>query len=71
MPERCLHCEQAPQETYLRLCRRCASVPGLRRLYKKTAGWSPDREARIQALVEKAKRQLPLFEDAAPATKTA
>lgn len=63
MAPACLHCEQAPQETYLRLCRRCASVRGLRRIYKKTASWTPERDARIQALVERAKRQLPLFDD--------
>ena len=64
MADPCLHCEQAPQETYLRLCRRCASVRGLRRVYKRTARWTPERDARIQALVERAKRQLPLFDDA-------
>ena len=62
MPEVCLHCEQAPQETYLRLCRRCAGVDGLRRVYKRTANWTPRREARIQAYVERAKRELPLFD---------
>ena len=59
----CLHCEQAPQETYLRLCQRCAGVRGLRRIYNRTANWTPERDARIQALVERAKRQLPLFDD--------
>ena len=67
----CLHCEQAPQETYLRLCRRCASVRGLRRVYKRTANWTPEREARIQALVERAKRQLPLFDDVIVASEPA
>jgi hypothetical protein len=63
MPELCLHCELAPRENYLRLCGRCAAVRGIRRLYKRKASWTPEREARIQAFVEKAKRQEPLFEE--------
>jgi len=66
MPDLCLHCEQAPRENYLRLCQRCAAQRGIRRLYEKTAGWTPERDARIQALVEKAKRREPLFDDAEP-----
>ena len=63
MPDVCLHCEEAAQETYLRLCHRCAGVDGLRLLYKKTARWTAQRDARIQAYVERAKRQMPLFDD--------
>ncbi len=66
MPELCLHCERAPRENYLRLCNGCAATRGLRRIYRKTAGWTPERDGRIQALVEKAKRQLPLFESPLP-----
>jgi hypothetical protein len=61
MPQLCLHCEKAPQQNSLRLCDDCASVRGIRRLYRKGPGWTPKRDARIQALVEKAKRQEPLF----------
>jgi len=61
MPKLCLHCEQAPQENYLRLCQRCARQLGIRRLYRKKAGWTPERDARVQELVERAKRQIPLF----------
>ena len=63
MPELCLHCEQAPRQTFLRLCHVCASQSGIRRLYRKTSGWTAERDARIQAMVEKAKRQVPLFEE--------
>jgi hypothetical protein len=59
----CLHCERAPRENYLRLCNRCASQRGVRRLYKKTANWTPEHDAHIQALVEKAKRREPLFSE--------
>ena len=38
----CLHCELAPQEHYLRLCQKCASVKGIRLLYKKTSRWTPE-----------------------------
>lgn len=63
MPNPCLHCECAPQENYLRLCNRCAAKRGIRRLYRKTSNWTPERDAHIQALVEKAKRQEPLFDE--------
>ncbi len=63
MPELCLHCEQSPRENYLRLCNRCAGQRGLRRLYRKTPSWTRERDARVQALVEKAKRQEPLFSE--------
>jgi hypothetical protein len=71
MPNLCLHCEQAPQENYLRLCNACAAQRGIRRLYRKYADWTPERDARIQAMVEKAKRQEPLFDDEkAPASSS-
>jgi hypothetical protein len=63
MAEHCLHCEQAPRENYLRLCNRCAAQRSIRRLYRKAINWTPERDARIQALVEKVKRGEPLFED--------
>jgi hypothetical protein len=63
MPDLCLHCERAPRENYLRLCGRCAAVRGIRRLYRRAANWTPEREARVQALVERAKRQEPLFDE--------
>ena len=61
MTDLCLHCEQAPRENYLRLCHQCTAVGGIRRLYEKTADWTPERDARIQALVAKARRREPLF----------
>ncbi len=57
----CLHCEAAPRENYLRLCNRCAARKRIRRLYEKTRSWTPERDARIQALADRAKLGLPLF----------
>ena len=59
----CLHCELAPQEHYLRLCQKCASVKGIRLLYKKTSRWTPERDEHLQRLVERAKAKLPLFSE--------
>jgi len=57
----CLHCEAAPQEHYLRLCRQCAAVRGIRIVYKKSRRWTPAWDAHIQRLVQRAKARLPLF----------
>jgi len=62
----CLHCERAPRAHYLRLCNACAALRGIRRLYEKSADWTPERDARIQALVERAKHRLPLFAAVSP-----
>jgi hypothetical protein len=63
----CLHCEQRPHSTdprykHLRLCDTCAAVNGLRIVYRRRKGWTRERDRRIQALVERAKAGLPLFE---------
>jgi hypothetical protein len=63
MPELCLHCEKGARTNYLRLCDGCAAQEGIRRLYRKTANWTAARDARIQSMVERAKRLLPLFEN--------
>jgi len=57
----CLHCEAAPQATALRLCVGCAARRGVRNLYKPRAGSSPEWDAHLQKLVERAKKRLPLF----------
>jgi hypothetical protein len=64
----CLHCEQRPRSTearrrHLRLCDVCAAAPGLRKVYRRRKGWTRERDRRIQALVERARAGLPLFED--------
>ena len=58
----CLQCETMPRsdEVY-RLCARCRSVKGLRRIYKRRRNWTPEWDAHLQSLVEKAKLRIPLF----------
>jgi hypothetical protein len=63
----CLHCEERPRSTdprhrTLRLCDLCAAVRGLRIVYRRRRGWTRERDRRIQALVERAKAGLPLFD---------
>jgi hypothetical protein len=63
-----LHCEQRPRSVEarfksLRLCDRCASVKGLRIIYRRRKGWTRERDRRIQALVERVKAGLPLFDN--------
>ncbi len=64
----CLHCEQRPRSIEprfksLRLCDRCAAIKGLRIVYRRRKGWTRERDRRIQALVERARAGLPLFEN--------
>ncbi len=64
----CLHCEQRPRSVdaryrHLRLCDACAAVRGLRIVYRRRRGWTRERDRRIQALVERAKARLPLFDN--------
>src|SRR4030095_795878 len=56
----CLHCEIRPQETFLRLCKVCASQKGLRIIYKTPSWYNPDWDDHIQNMVEKTKFQIPL-----------
>jgi hypothetical protein len=57
----CLHCEIRPQETLLRLCGKCESVPGIKNLYEYRPDWTAKWDEHLQALVERAKKRLPLF----------
>jgi hypothetical protein len=53
----------------LRLCKQCASIEPIARLYKYTPHWTPAWDRHLQALVERAKRELPLFPLARRASK--
>jgi hypothetical protein len=64
--ELCKHCEVRPQTTELGLCPVCDSLGGIRLLYEKTRSLAPEREDRLRLLAERARRRLPLFDDAAP-----
>jgi hypothetical protein len=57
----CLHCEARPQETLYRLCKRCERRTTIKCLYAYTRRWNPAWDRHLQVLVERAKRELPLF----------
>jgi hypothetical protein len=57
----CLHCERRPQATGLGLCADCYAVRTIRLLYIRRRGWTPEWEAHLRRLTERARQQLPLF----------
>jgi hypothetical protein len=68
-PPLCLHCEQRPPANGLGLCPVCAAVKGVRVLYKRRRGWSPQWEAHLLRLTDRARRRLPLFDDGPAASE--
>jgi hypothetical protein len=59
----CIHCEQRPAETLLDLCPVCHVNNNIRVLYVRRRGWTPQWEAHLRRLAERAKQRLPLFPD--------
>jgi hypothetical protein len=59
----CLHCEKAEAAGGLGLCPACHAVPGIRVLYVRRRGWTPQWELHLRRLADRARRRLPLFED--------
>jgi hypothetical protein len=59
----CLHCEKAAAANGLGLCPACNAVPGIRVLYLRRRGWTPQWELHLRRLTDRARRRLPLFED--------
>jgi hypothetical protein len=59
--EPCLHCERQPASHYVGLCATCASSIGIRQCYVKRRHWTPEWEAHLRRLTERASRGLPLF----------
>jgi hypothetical protein len=59
----CLHCEQEPASDRLGLCAACAASGGIRLLYVRRRHWTPEWEANLRRLTERARRGLPLFPD--------
>ncbi len=59
----CLHCEKAAAVDGLGLCPACRAVPGIRVLYVRRRGWTPQWEMHLRRLADRARRRLPLFED--------
>jgi hypothetical protein len=63
----CVHCEQRPSATTLGLCSVCHAVKGIRVLYLRRRGWTPEWELHLRRLTERAKQRLPLFPEEPPA----
>ena len=58
----CLFCERVPAITWYGLCEACAAVPARRRVYRYGRGQTPEWEAHLLYLTERAKLGLPLFD---------
>jgi hypothetical protein len=57
----CIHCEQRPSATALDLCSVCQANKGIRVLYQRRRGWTPQWEQHLRRLAARAKQRLPLF----------
>jgi hypothetical protein len=62
----CVHCERRRGAGELGLCRRCASASGIRVLYERRRGWTPQWEAHLRDLARRARARLPLFDRLRP-----
>lgn len=65
-PPLCLHCERRPPINPFGLCADCYAVKGVRRLYVRRRGWTPQWEAHLRRLTERARLRLPLFDNEPP-----
>ena len=60
----CLHCERRPSAGLLGLCAVCHARPCIRVLYAvRRRDWTPEWEAHLRRMAERAKKKLPLFEE--------
>src|SRR5258708_391343 len=57
----CLFCESTPAITWYGLCGQCALIRERRRVYRYGRGRSPEWEAHLLYLTERANQMLPLF----------
>jgi hypothetical protein len=57
----CVHCEQRPSVSPLGLCAVCHAVKGIRLLYVRRRGWTPQWELHLRRLTARAQQGLPLF----------
>jgi hypothetical protein len=57
----CIHCEARPATSWYNLCETCDQIKALRRVYRFGRGCTPEWEAHLVYLTERAKRRLPLF----------
>lgn len=65
MPESnvCEHCEAAAPLDELGLCRVCRQTEGIRVLYERRRGWTPEWDEHLRRLARRAKARLPLFDE--------
>jgi hypothetical protein len=54
----CLHCEKRPSAHALGLCERCHDTPGVRVLYLRRRGWTPEWELHLRAKTAEVQRAL-------------
>jgi len=59
--EVCLHCERQPAVNRLGLCADCHAARWVRALYLRRRNWTPEWEAHLRRLTERARLRLPLF----------
>jgi hypothetical protein len=59
----CLYCERTPAATPYGLCPECNQIKAIRRVYRVGRGKTPEWEAHLLRLTERAKHRLPLFPD--------
>ena len=57
----CVHCERRPSTNGLGLCVACNRVVGVRTLYARRRGWTPEWESHLRRLTRRAQAHLPLF----------
>lgn len=57
----CIHCERRPSLSAHGLCGICEASPGVRLLYHRRRGWTPQWEMHLRRLAWRAKQRLPLF----------
>jgi hypothetical protein len=64
MAERvCEHCEGAGALDVVGLCVACRRTEGIRVLYERRRGWSPEWDEHLRRLARRAKAGLPLFDE--------
>ena len=66
----CIHCEQRPAETLLDLCIPCHAHRNIRPLYARRPNWTPQWEAHLRRLAQRAKQRLPLVPDEPPSARS-
>ena len=54
----CLHCERRPGVHALGLCEACLADPGVRALYRRRRGWTPEWELHLRRKTAEVQREL-------------